>query len=191
MSQLMHAQFQPTEIVELLQHVEWCPLHEPTEAAHEHCAVLTYHAAYATNPPKVLYCMKLALNIREFRRSQLLRVIAMLFLLHSGVDMLFPQLCNEEESFGGSFSSTWLVAANNGEVEKAFAVDGSCEFPDDQRSDPQHRGEDCFCCCTHVMPSPVFASPDNAELVISRSPVARIFIPAAPSDNPYHPPRLA
>jgi hypothetical protein len=135
--------------------------------------------------------MKLALNIREFRRSQLLRVIAMLFLLHSGVDMLFPQLCNEEETFGGSFNSTRLSTTNDAEVGKAFAVDGSSEFPDDQPSDPQHRDEDCFCCCTHVMPSPVFASPDDAELVISRSTVARIFIPSAPPDNPYHPPRLA
>ena len=135
--------------------------------------------------------MKLALNIRAFQRSQLLRVIAMLFLLHSGVDMLFPQLCSDEETFGGSFSSSGVVATNDGEAGKAFAVDGSSEFPDDQRSGPEHRDEDCFCCCTHVMPSPVFASPDDAELVISTSTVARIFIPSAPSDNPYHPPRLA
>ncbi|HXQ72108.1 MAG TPA: hypothetical protein VN844_16555 [Pyrinomonadaceae bacterium] len=135
--------------------------------------------------------MKLALNIREFRQSQLLRVIAMLFLLHSGVDMLFPQLCNEEEPFGGNFSSTWLASTNDGEPGNAFAVHDTKGFPDDGRSDPQHTDEDCFCCCTHVMPSPVFASPDDAELVISRSTLASIFIPAAPSDNPYHPPRLA
>jgi len=133
--------------------------------------------------------MKLSLNIRKFRRSQLLRVIAMLFLLHSGVDMLFPQLCSNEEAFGGSFSTTSLAATGDVEVRKAFAVEASSEFPDDQRSDQQHRDEDCFCCCTHVMPSPVFASPDNAELVVSISPVHHIFIPAAPSDNPYHPPR--
>lgn len=135
--------------------------------------------------------MKLALNIREFRRSQLLRVIAMLFLLHSGVDMLFPQLCTGEEPFGGSFGSTWLVPTIDSAQEQAFAVDGSSGFPGDQHSDPQHRDEDCFCCCTHVMPSPVFASPDDAELVISTSTVHRIFIPSPPSDNPYHPPRLA
>ena len=135
--------------------------------------------------------MKLALNIREFRQSQLLRVIAMLFLLHSGVDMLFPQLCNEEELSGASLSSTLLSSPNHGEVGKAFAAINSNEFPDDQRSDPQHRDEDCFCCCTHVMPSPVFASPGDAELVISRGAVHRVFIPSAPSDNPYHPPRLA
>jgi hypothetical protein len=140
---------------------------------------------------QTLSCMKLALNICEFRRSPLVRVIAMLFLLHSAVDMLFPQLCNGEEPFGGSFNITWLVATNDAEVGKAFAVDGSSELPDDQRSDPQHRDEDCFCCCTHVMPSAVFASPDDAELVLSRSTVARIFIPSAPSDNPDHPPRSA
>ena len=115
----------------------------------------------------------------------------MLFLLHSAVDMLFPQLCNDEEFFGASFSSRWLRSSNDSEAVNAYAVDSSGEVPDDQRSDPQHRDEDCFCCCTHVMPSSVFASPDDAELVISSSPLARIFIPSAPSDNPYHPPRLA
>ena len=114
----------------------------------------------------------------------------MLFLLHSGVDMLFPQLCNEEESFGGSFS-TWLVPANDSKQRQALAVDGSSGFPDDQRPNPQHRDEDCFCCCTHVMPSAVFASPEDAELAISNNTVARIFIPLAPTDNPYHPPRSA
>ena len=133
--------------------------------------------------------MKLALNIREFRRSQLLRVIAMLFLLHSGVDMLFPQLCNEEP-FGDSFSRTLLVA-NDAEVGKAFAVDRSGEFPDDQPSDPQHKDEDCFCCCTHVMPSAAFTSPDDAERGLSRNTVNPCLILSAPPDNPYHPPRLA
>ena len=132
--------------------------------------------------------MKLGLNIREFRRSRLLRVIALLFLIHSAVDMLFPQLCNEENLVGGGFSSTSLPSANDSE---AFVVNNSSELPDDQSSDPQHRDEDCFCCCAHVMPSPLFANPDDAELVISRSTVHRIFIPSAPSDNPYHPPRLA
>ncbi len=130
--------------------------------------------------------MKLALNIRELQKSQLLRVIAILFLLHSGADMLFPQLCNEE-SFGGSLSST-LVSSTHSDV---LAVTASSELPREQPSDPQHTDEDCFCCCAHVMPSPVFESPDDAELVISRSTVARISIPSAPSDNPYPPPRLA
>lgn len=105
--------------------------------------------------------------------------------------MLFPQLCNEEELFGGSFTNTLVSSTKDAEVRQAFVVSDSSEFPDDRRSDPQHRDEDCFCCCTHVMPSPVFASPGNAELVISRNTVHRIFIPSAPSDNPYHPPRLA
>lgn len=115
-------------------------------------------------------------------------MIAILFLLHSGADMLFPQLCNEE-SFGGSLSNT--VLATTHDAEAVLAVIASSELPDDQRSGPEHRDEDCFCCCAHVMPSPVFASPADAELVISTSTVHRILVPSAPSDNPYHPPRSA
>jgi hypothetical protein len=139
-------------------------------------------------PPTVIG-MKLGLDIREFRRSRLLRVIAMLFLLHSAADMLFPQLCSEEELFGASFNSA-STATNDRDVLTAFVVNRSNESPDDQAPDQQHREEDCFCCCAHVMPSPVFANPAT-DLPLSRSVAHRVFLPSAPSDNPYHPPRLA
>lgn len=102
--------------------------------------------------------------------------------------MLFPQLCNEENLHGSSFSNTLPSSAIKGE---AFSVIASSEFPDNQRSDSQPKDEDCFCCCTHVMPSPVFHSFENAELAIERSTGHRLLIPSAPPDNPYHPPRAA
>lgn len=73
--------------------------------------VLTVGSGCATTSHLSL-TMKVALNIRELQKSQLVRVIAILFLLHSGADMLFPQLCNEE-SFGGSLSSTLLSSSES------------------------------------------------------------------------------
>jgi hypothetical protein len=139
--------------------------------------------------PTTVIGMKMGLDIREFRRSRLLRVIAMLFLLHSAADMLFPQLCSEEELFGASFNSA-STATNDRDLRETFAVHRLNESPGDQNPDQQHREEDCFCCCAHVMPSPVFANP-AADLPLSRSVARRVFLPSAPSDNPYHPPRLA
>lgn len=101
--------------------------------------------------------------------------------------MLFPQFCDEENSYNSSFSSTVLSSAPNRET----VVVASTQFPDDQRPDSLPSDEDCFCCCTHVMPSPVFHSFESAELAITRNTTHRIFIPSAPPDNPYHPPRLA
>ncbi len=114
----------------------------------------------------------------------------MLFLLHSGVDLLFPELCNDEP-YSSGFVSSSLLDHDTRETATAFLENRSSESQDDERSGPQHKEEDCFCCCTHVMPSPAFASLENAELVRSSSMVHSIFIPSAPSDNPYHPPRLA
>jgi len=67
----------------------------------------------------------------SFRQSQLLRIIAILFLLHSGVDVLFPQLCNDEEPFGGRLSTSRFSPAADDEVVRAFAVNSSTEFPGD------------------------------------------------------------
>lgn len=137
---------------------------------------------------KQFSAMKFSLNIRDLRKSQLLRVIAMVFLLHSGVDLLFPELCNDEP-FSNGFMSSSVVDHNSRET--AFVENGSSKSQGDEHSDTQHKDEDCFCCCTHVMPSSAFARLDDTELVISSSTAQRIAIPSAPSDNPYHPPRLA
>lgn len=132
--------------------------------------------------------MRFTLNIRELQKTQLLRVIAVLFLLHCAVDLFVPELCTEEP-FSITVSSSVISTTDHDNVATAVVADGS-ESQQEPGSDPQHRGEDCFCCCSHVMPSPAFANVDNVELAIANSSVQTLFIPSAPPDNPYHPPRL-
>jgi len=134
--------------------------------------------------------MRFALNIRQLRKTPLLRVIAVLFLLHCAVDLFVPELCTEEP-FSITSSSSVISATGRDNVATAVVAAGSSESQQEPGSDPQHRGEDCFCCCSHVMPSPVFATVDNVELAMANSSVQTLFIPSAPPDNPYHPPRLA
>ena len=40
--------------------------------------------------------MKSGWNIGKLRKGRLVRAVALLFLFHTGVDLLFPQLCSEE-----------------------------------------------------------------------------------------------
>jgi hypothetical protein len=136
--------------------------------------------------------MNSAWNIGKLRKGRLLRAVALLFLIHTGVDLFFPELCTEEPFSAGLTQSLALPSPANSK-ERSPAVTGapSGESKDEQRSDPQHRDEDCFCCCAHVMPSPLFVTPDNAELVLMVSKDQNTSIPAAPPHNPYHPPRFA
>lgn len=135
--------------------------------------------------------MKPGWNIGKLRKGRLVRAIALLFLFHTGVDLLFPQLCSEEPV--NMAVSQSLPVLNEGKDTEFFVrVAGSLpgDHSEDQRSDPP-RDEDCFCCCTHVMASPGFVSPDNVELKLPFSSQQEIPILSAPPNNPYHPPRFA
>lgn len=129
-------------------------------------------------------------NIGNLRKGTLVRVVAMLFLLHAGVDLVFPELCREE-AFGAGLTQSFDLSslAKTNETSPAVAVAASSESKDEQRSDPQPRDEDCFCCCTHVMPSPLFVAPGDAEPGLIASRHQNASIPAAPPNKPYHPPR--
>jgi hypothetical protein len=91
------------------------------------------------------------------RRTQLLRAVAMVFLVQADAELLFPELCQEEGAMSRSVISAHV---SKEKVASAFAVAvwSSPESRDNQIPDHENRDEDCFCCWTHVMPSPVFKS---------------------------------
>ncbi len=142
---------------------------------------------------RVTSLMKSGWNIGKLRKGRLLRAVALLFLLHTGVDLVFPQLCSEEAVgvMAISASAALPPQANSRESSGTVALSASSDPEREQRSDPPPRDEDCFCCCTHVMPSPLFITPGNAELSLPPTFRQNISILSAPPNNPYHPPRIA
>ncbi|HYJ84868.1 MAG TPA: hypothetical protein VEW46_02270 [Pyrinomonadaceae bacterium] len=135
--------------------------------------------------------MKSGWNISRFGKGRLVRAIALLFLFHTGVDLLFPELCSEEpvtitvnQSLPGSNETV------NDETSGLVAESLPTDSREDRRSDPP-RDEDCFCCCTHVVPSQAYSNPGDAELKLPNSMQQEISILSAPPNNPYHPPRFA
>jgi hypothetical protein len=141
-----------------------------------------------------LFHMKSDWNISKLRKGRLVRAVAVLFLFHAGVDLLFPELCSEEPvNFAMNQSLPVARETNKDETSRLVAVtllnDSDEDLPDQPQQPP--RDEDCFCCCTHVMASPGFVNPENAELKLAASSQPNISVLSVPLNNPYHPPRFA
>lgn len=136
--------------------------------------------------------MKSHWNISKMKKGRLVRAVALLFLFHTGVDILFPQLCSEEPvNIAIHQSSPASEEAGIDETSALVAASLPAESDGQQPSDAPPRDEDCFCCCTHVMASPGFVNPENAELKLPSGSQQEISILSAPPNNPYHPPRSA
>jgi hypothetical protein len=141
--------------------------------------------------------MKSHWSIGELRKGQLVRVVALLFLVHAGVDMLFPQLCSEEAVNVTMSQSSTVAKAASRKVSKAANIEASPQivaaapYDSEEREESTPRDEDCFCCCSHVMASPRFVNPDTSELKLPARSQLDIAIPSVPLNNPYHPPRFA
>ncbi len=128
------------------------------------------------------------LDIRTLAKGRLVRAVALLFLLHAGVDLAFPQLCSEEP-IAVVTNQSQDVADYLSESLSAFQA--SKESSQDQHPQDRPSEEDCFCCCAHVMPSPPFVNPGAADLNLGRDVLPDLSVPAAALNPPYHPPRFA
>src|SRR5262249_24262054 len=123
------------------------------------------------------------------RRIQrpLLRGIAILFLFYTGVDIAFTDYHRNESL---DLSSVVTIAdANDDTLAIAASQSNPAGLP--SRDSEAPRDEDCFCCCAHVLPSPVFTDSSNATLSQLRTLPRRTTLPTAPIHSLYHPPRSA
>lgn len=136
--------------------------------------------------------MKSDWNIGKLRKGRLVRAVALLFLFHTAVDLVFPQFCSEEPvNIAINQSLPVSKAATIDETDALVAASLPNDSDDRQPSDAPPRDEDCFCCCTHVMASHGFVNPENVELKLPAKAQPDISILSAPPNNPYHPPRFA
>ena len=100
-------------------------------------------------------------------------------------DLTSPQLCCE--GIGNLVISS---AASAQYINGATAFIIADDFKHEQSSDSSDIEEDCFCCCSHILPSVHF---DVAVLEIKppASLPANATLPTAPPQKPFHPPRLS
>jgi len=139
----------------------------------------------------VLILMKTRWSISTLKRGRLVKAVALLFLFHTGVDLLLPQLCSEEPV--NLTATQTLIASSRTVSDKVVNSVNPSNPSDSQEDEPSEtpQDEDCFCCCTHVMASQGFGNPASAELGLATNLRLDLSILSAPPNNPYHPPRFA
>ena len=123
-----------------------------------------------------------------FISGRFARFIVILFLAYAGVDIANPQLCNDE------FAPPTVLLASNLE-RRAEELSTGLSINDAQKSEQReqpsapHGEDDCFCCCTHVLPA-VTTQPNGASDVISQGlTLAPQSVTSAHLMALYHPPR--
>ena len=118
------------------------------------------------------------------------RFIVILFLAYAGVDIANPQLCSDE------FAPTSVLLASTAEKRAEEPLTGISIGDAEHTEQPEepsapHSEDDCFCCCTHVLPG-VTTHPNGAFDVISQG---LILTPQSVTSAHllalYHPPRTA
>ncbi len=91
-----------------------------------------------------------------FFSGRLARFIVVLFLTYAGVDIANPQLCSDE-----FIPPSVLLASNATDISVNYLEE--TEQPEEPSA--PHSEDDCFCCCTHVLPAPT-SHPNGASNVV-------------------------
>jgi hypothetical protein len=120
-------------------------------------------------------------------RGRLHRLVALILFSFALADLAYPQSCCDE--FVNFFETAGVVSSTRAvlDAEECIGAPGSRR---DVPSEPTGTQDECFCCCTHYVPTPHF---DLAAPRI-QSPPANLEMASLPSLSPhriFHPPRIA
>lgn len=125
------------------------------------------------------------------RRQKIFRAIAILFLLHTGVDLLAPQVCAEERGLIIIEANELQDTAPDLASYVSSLASAASTKEHNQAPDQQQRDEDCFCCCAHVVPASVFHGNSISEIISISLPTKQALVPLQLPKAYFHPPRFA
>lgn len=133
--------------------------------------------------------MSTIIRHNPLRSRSLHRALAVLLLTLAtfdlGVaDIFFTDSCNNDTAF-------LSVASDDLAVSPAALMSSLADNDSHHDSDADRccKGEDCFCCCSHVLPR--YPAGDIALLNQGSVRLSEINLPSAPSRITYRPPRTA
>jgi len=130
---------------------------------------------------------KYLLRSRRLRRSLAALLLAFAVFDMAIVDTFFPQLCNDEHLSSVPIEST--EAAINESV--ANTIHESQPSRDSlPSSTPPSMDEDCFCCCSHILPGYAVNAVAPSVPLSAIIPIDDI-LPSAPPQATYRSPRFA
>lgn len=125
----------------------------------------------------------------SMRQSTLHGLIAIFFLLFTAADLTVPHCCSyviEDLNLSAADVAGFSTDTTN-DVTPSITADDSRP---DQSSHTEQADGDCFCCCSHILPSVHF----SVEELHEKLPVIALANFALPTPTPqsqFRPPRLA
>ena len=122
------------------------------------------------------------------RQSYVSRGLVIFFFLFTVADLANPHLCAEEMGLAALPSATVKCPAVDQTII-ASSKDSSNSHREDAPA-PAHSEEDCFCCCSHIIPSQNFIV-HNVLPESSDTDSIVLMLPTGLPDQHYHPPRLS
>ena len=127
-------------------------------------------------------------------KGRLVRSVAILFLLYTGLDIACPQLCSEGLVSLAAASETARSDIN--EPESAIGENvGAVSVREDSRqngpTEQKSQEEDCFCCCAHIVPGVAYVAPTHSDLKFPRSVPGSTAVLTPPLFGTFRPPRFA
>jgi hypothetical protein len=128
------------------------------------------------------------MRLGRLRRGIAIFLIAFAFFDMTVIDMFFPQLCVDEQTSQSINSSLDATDKSDRKIADDLMVISSHDSQPDQDSHQSSADEDCFCCCSHIIPS------RHVNVATLNSPpqpddAALPSLPSAPPHGTYHPPR--
>jgi hypothetical protein len=128
------------------------------------------------------------MRLGRLRRGIAIFLIAFAFFDMTVIDMFFPQLCVDEQTSQSVNSPVDATDKPTGKIAGDLTAGANHDSQPDQDSRQSSADEDCFCCCSHIIPSrhvnvATLNSPPQPEDAAIPS------LPSAPPQGAFHPPR--
>jgi hypothetical protein len=128
------------------------------------------------------------MRLRRLRRGIAILMVAFAVFDMAVIDMFFPQLCVEEQTSQSINSPVDAADKSTAKIADDLTAIISHDSQSDQDSHQSSVDEDCFCCCSHIIPGRHVnvatlnfpPPPDGAELPP---------LPLAPPHRTFRPPR--
>lgn len=122
------------------------------------------------------------------RQSYISRGLVIFFFFFTVADLANPHLCAEEM---GLAAFPFTITESHG-ADQSITI--SPKVPADSRQEksqaPAHSEEDCFCCCSHILPSQSFVVQSILPESSDTDPIVSTLPTGLPSQH-YRPPRLS
>jgi hypothetical protein len=121
------------------------------------------------------------------RRGMAVLLLAFAFIDLAVIDIIAPQICND----GFSMIAGAAPTQNDAPVELEIGVRNTLPQRDSHsESSPASTEEDCFCCCSHILPCfSLDYVPPNTTPRVNIALIASL--PTPPPQDTFHPPRVA